>query len=69
MKSPGPQGPGRKVKTMWKVVCDTYPETIPGTNGCHEYVFGRYKTKREAEAVKAKINDVVGKESAVVEKE
>ncbi len=66
---PGPQGPGGKGKIMWKVVVNTYPKEIPGTNGCHKYVFARYKTKREAEAVKAKINDISGKESAVVEKE
>ena len=66
---PGRQVPGRKDKAMWKIVVDTSPEIIPGTNGCHKYVFARYKTKREAEAVKAKINGITGKESAKVEKE
>ena len=30
------------------VVVDIAPKMIKGTNGCHKYVFGEYKTKREA---------------------
>ena len=44
----------------YKVVVDIYPKTIPGTNGCHKYVFGEYKTKREAESVGASINASTG---------
>ena len=33
---------------MWKVIVDISPRTIEGTNGCHKYVWGHYKTKREA---------------------
>ena len=34
---------------MWEVVVDIAPRIIQGTNGCHKYVFGAYKTKREAD--------------------
>lgn len=54
---------------MWKVVVDMTPNTVPGTNGCHKYVLGRYKTKREAEGVKERFNGIAEKESATVEKE
>ena len=41
---------------MWKVVVDIAPKTIEGTKGCHKYVFGTYKTKREAEKIINEIN-------------
>ena len=46
----------RKERYMYKVIVDIAPKTIPGTNGCHKYVFGEYKTKREALKVIAEIN-------------
>ena len=45
---------------MYRVIVDIAPKTIPGTNGCHKYVFGTYKTKREAQAVSASINSATG---------
>lgn len=41
---------------MWKVVVDIAPKTIEGTKGCHKYVFGAYKTKKEAEKIINEIN-------------
>lgn len=53
----------------WKVVCDTSPDTIPGTNGCHEYVFGCYGTKKEAQEIADRFNFVTMSEKARVEKD
>lgn len=52
----------------WKVVVDMSPATVQGTNGCHEYVFGWYKTKREAKQIADAFNLVTGSEKARVEK-
>ena len=41
---------------MWKIVI-ILNSVIPGTNGCHKYVWGYYKTKREAEQIAEQIND------------
>ena len=40
----------------WKVVVDIAPRVIEGTNGCHEYVWGWYRTKREAVLMANDIN-------------
>lgn len=40
----------------YKVIVDISPRTIPGTKGCHKYVWGYYKTKREAVAMAKDIN-------------
>ena len=39
----------REGKAMkWKVVVDIAPRIVEGTKGCHKFVFGYYKTKRDA---------------------
>lgn len=43
---------------MWKVIVDILPKTIEGTKGCHKYVFGTYKTKKEAEKITNEINEL-----------
>lgn len=40
----------------WKVIVDIAPKTIDGTSGCHQYVFGYYRTKREADMIAAELN-------------
>ena len=52
----------------WRVVVDIAPKTIEGTNGCHKYVFGRYKTKKEAKRI---VEDIISNNLgiATVEKE
>lgn len=47
---------GEEEENMWKVVVDIAPKTIEGTKGCHKYVFGTYKTKKEAEKIINEIN-------------
>ncbi len=53
----------------WLVVCDMAPDTVPGTNGCHEYIFGRYRTKKEAQEMADRFNFVAMSEKARVEKD
>ena len=54
---------------MYKVIVDIAPKTISETNGCHKYVFGEYKTKKEAQSVSAAINSSTGyKGVATIEK-
>lgn len=48
---------GRKRLSMWKVTVDISPRTIDGTKGCHKYVFGEYKTKKEAKRIANEINE------------
>ena len=59
---------GEKGIDMYRVIVDISPKTIPGTNGCHEYVFGEYKTRREAFRVSEEINRTKDAGTAVVEK-
>lgn len=54
---------------MYKVVVDIAPKTISGTNGCHMFVYGSYKTKREARFIADSINDNGTMGRAFVEKE
>ena len=56
------------IDMKYKVTVDISPKTIPGTNGCHEYVFGEYKTRREAFRVSEEINRTKDAGTAVVEK-
>ena len=51
----------------WKVVVDIAPRTIEGTNGCHEFVYGYYKTKGEAQTICDQINTVDKSSTARVE--
>lgn len=51
---------GEREKEMYKVIVDIAPKTISGTNGCHKYVFGEYKTKKAAQSVSATINSSTG---------
>lgn len=51
----------------WKVMCDMFPNTIPGTNGCHKYVLCEAKTKREAQRIADEITKTTS-ETAWVEK-
>lgn len=44
--------------SMWKVMVDISPRTIDGTKGCHIYVFGEYKTKKEAKRIVNEINEM-----------
>ena len=52
---------------MWKVVCDMFPDTVPGTNGCHKYVLCEVKTKREAQRIADEISQTTP-ETAWIEK-
>lgn len=52
----------------YRVIVDISPRTIEGINGCHKYVFGSYKTKKEADRVSAEINKTKGAGKATVEK-
>lgn len=54
---------------MYKVIVDIAPKTIPGTNGCHKYVFETYKTKKAATAVMEQINNTEGFGTAIIEKD
>lgn len=47
-------------ESMYKVIVDIAPKTIPGTNRCHKYVFGEYKTKKEAQSISSVINMSTG---------
>lgn len=38
------------------VMVNIYPRVISGTNNCSKYVFGEYKTKKEACRVMEQIN-------------
>lgn len=51
----------------WKVMCDMFPNTIPGTKGCHKYVLCEAKTKQEAQRIADKIKETTS-EKAWVEK-
>ena len=50
----------RKDKSMYKVIVDIAPKIIPGTNGCHKYVYGVHKERKEAEKVASAINAATG---------
>ena len=55
---------------MWEVAVDIAPRTIKGTNGCHKYRFGVYKTKREAEETAGQLRGFVADgimEEAIIE--
>ena len=53
----GGKAPGKEGKNVkYTVIVDISPKTIPGTKGCHKYVFNDYRTKKEAVKVAAKIN-------------
>lgn len=45
---------------MYKVIVDIAPKIIPGTNGCHKYVYGVHKERKEAEKVASAINTATG---------
>lgn len=53
---------------MYRVIVDISPNMIPGTNGCHEYVFGEYETRKDALRVSQKINRTKGAGTATIEK-
>lgn len=53
---------------MYKVIVDISPNVIPGTNGCHEYVFGEYNTRKEALRISQEINRTKEAGTAVIEK-
>ena len=40
----------------WKVVVDIAPRIIPGTNGCHKFVYGYYRTMAQAFKAAEEIN-------------
>lgn len=53
----------------WKVVVDIAPKVIKGTKGCHEYVWQRYKTKKQAQFWADEFNRSGDYGTARVEKE
>lgn len=59
---------GEKGIDMYRVIVDISPNMIPGTNGCHEYVFGEYETRKDALRVSQKINRTKGAGTATIEK-
>lgn len=51
----------------YMVIVDISPRTIEGTKRCHKYVFGEYKTKREASYFAAEI-ERLGMGTATIER-
>lgn len=52
----------------WKVVVDIAPRIVKGTNGCHQFVYGYYKTKKRAESEADEINSLEHAGKARVER-
>lgn len=66
---PRPVKGGEKGNNMrYRVIVDISPRTIPGTNGCHKYVFKYFRTKREADASAEALNAAKDFGKATVEK-
>lgn len=53
----------------WNVIVDVKPHYIEGTEGCHRYVFGTYKTKKQADEICNGINSLKSLGKASVKKE